>query len=653
MKPNELAERSRTAAAENNATVLSALAGAGDAGLRPGELAASVGLPERTVRETVGRLVDLGLVLRDGKRKLWATAAGRSEVGAGTPGLALAPTLDAAIGCFPAEAQRAFVRLLLSAVIARHHLVDEHADGWAGFIALGPSKTGKTSIAKLVCRVYGLDELQAIKLAQDETAGSLVARRERDADTDTGYRVRSSPLLELPFATIDEWDKALEPVKSAASRLLLGHTATEIEGTRLTMRPTVLVCLNTGRDEGMRVLHEAHIRRSVVLDTTPLAGLVTDLDDAMHGLFQETAVPRLILARLRPPATSLPSDLRRVLRDELRAGLTEEGWALSDVEPLARVALGRAALTDAPLEQAVFATVLDALTCAATLGHAHAGFSARLAPQLGARGALVPNASAAEEDLARRRSATHAVARKAAADRLAFEAERERRAAIVVGAREELGRARDVERQAISRALAEAAKALRGARTTDALGAAWSATEPYLEQARRWRTAQVNTAAERARQATEARSLREQEAQQRKAERAWDAEQRKAERERWETRRSALAELIPYASAAELLNALGRLKVMQWVPAPPPPSDAGRLQRLIHAATASGHWEVNGRYVSEAQAVQLWQAAYDSADAQVVEHGGRARPKQAKPKPAPRTPSSRPLTRSSKSARRR
>lgn len=650
MKPNELAERSRATAAENNATVLSALAGAGDAGLRPGELAASVGLSDRTVRETVGRLADLGLVRRDGKRKLWATAAGRSEVGAGTPGLALAPTLDAAIGCFPAEAQRAFVRLLLSAVIARHHLVDEYADGWAGFIALGPSKTGKTSIAKLVCRVYGLDELQAIRLAQDETPGSLVIRREREP---AGWRVWSSPLLELPFATIDEWDKAPDLVKRAASRLLLGHTATDFEGEPLTMRPTVLVCLNTGRDEGMRVLHEAHIRRSVVLDTTPLAGLVADLDEAMHRLFQETSVPRLTLARLRPPATSLPSDLRRLLRDELRAGLTEAGWALSDVEPLARVALGRAALTDAPLEQAVLATALDALTCAATVGHAQPGFSARLAPRLGARGSLVPDAGAAEEELARRRSATQATARKTTADRLAFEAERERRAAIVVGAREELGRARDVDRQAIARALAEAAKALRGARTPDALEAAWSATETYLEQARSWKTAQVNAAAERARQASGDRSRREQEAQQRKAERARDAEQRKAERERRETWRSALAELMPYASAAELLNALGRLKVMQWVPPPRPPSDAGRLQRLIHASTASGHWAVNGRYVSEAQAVQLWQTAYDDADARVAELGGRARPKQAKQKPTPRTPSSRPSTRRSTSARRR
>ena len=77
---------------------------------------------------------------RDGKRRVWATDAGRGEAGAGVPGVSLAPALDAAIGCFPTEALRAFVRLLLAAVIARWHLAGEYDSGWPGFIAIGPTE---------------------------------------------------------------------------------------------------------------------------------------------------------------------------------------------------------------------------------------------------------------------------------------------------------------------------------------------------------------------------------------------------------------------------------------------------------------------------------------------------------------------------------
>ena len=100
-------------------------------------------------------------------------------------------------------------------------------------------------------------------------------------------------------------------------------------------------------------------------------------------------IPRLSLESIKPPMPALPGELRRLLHFELRAGPTEDGGQHSDVEPLARIALGRAALTGGPLEQAVLATVLDYLTCAATLHHTRPGFADRLARRLGVRGALV------------------------------------------------------------------------------------------------------------------------------------------------------------------------------------------------------------------------------------------------------------------------
>ena len=135
----------------------------------------------------------------------------------------------------------------------------------------------------------------------------------------------------------------------------------------------------------------------MVIDTTPLVPSLADLDQEMYRLFQsgQVAIPRLRVERLRPPAPALPDELRELLRTELRAGLTDDGWAHSDVEPLARIALGRAALTDGPLEQAVIATVFDYLLCADTLGQAQYGFAGRLAPRLGA-GAMLPDPDAAQ-----------------------------------------------------------------------------------------------------------------------------------------------------------------------------------------------------------------------------------------------------------------
>jgi MarR family len=638
VRPDELAARSRAAAAENDAAVLAALTVAGDEGLRPGELASAAALAKRTASEAVRRLAERGLVRRDGKRRLWATAAGRSEAGAGTPGLELAPALDATLACFPAEAQRAFARLLLSAVPARWHLANDHIDGWAGFIALGPSKTGKTSLARLACRVYGLDELEAITLAQDETRGSLLARREPDRESATGYRVRTSSLLELPFACIDEWDKAPEPVRSAASRLLLGHTAAELEGERLSLRPTVLVCLNTGR-EGLRGLHEAHVRRSVVLDTTPLGALVADIDVAMHRLFasNEVAIPRLTLARLRHPAGALPDELRQLLRDELRAGLTEEGWRLSDVEPLARIALGRAALAETTLEQAVLATALDYLSCAATVGHARPGFAARIAPRLGADGLLVPDAGAAEAEAEHRRLSLREQAERTAADRLRFQHDRERRAGTIVAAREALGRPRDPEGKAISKALGQAAKDVRGARGADALEAASAAAQPYLESARRWKAAQEHASAERRRAAEEERRRRELERKQRLAEREW-----------WKSRRSALGALVPYESPSALMAGLARLGLVRRVSVPAqehPNVNASRVKKSLYRVLHPGYpsWQdAAGRTLAEAQAPALWAAHYREADERVRSLGGRSRPKQPKQRSLRRVPASGP-----------
>jgi hypothetical protein len=173
MRPAELAASSRLRAAENDRVVLRVLVRADDGGLRPGqELAELTGLAASTTREALGRLVARGLARRDGKRRVWATSAGRSEAGAAARGPAVVPALGAALAVLPAEGLRAFVRLQLAAVVARWHLAGEFMSGWPGFIALGPTRTAKTWFAVFACRVFGLRARAAAPTRRHYEVGS-------------------------------------------------------------------------------------------------------------------------------------------------------------------------------------------------------------------------------------------------------------------------------------------------------------------------------------------------------------------------------------------------------------------------------------------------------------------------------------------------
>ena len=239
MPSSDLVERKRAERVEHDRKVLAVLAAAGPAGVRVGrDLADLTGLPERTVSATVARLEPQCLVRREGKRRVYVTPAGRSEVGAGMPGLELAPALEVAIACFPAEALRAFVRLQLAAIPARWHLADQYSAGWPGFHR-GWADQDRQDLG----RVVGLPGVWAGGAAGDPGGVSpdggvpdrpAEARRgERDWLADRACARRSTSR----FVCIDEWDKASRDVQQAAGGLLLGATADELEGERVELRP--------------------------------------------------------------------------------------------------------------------------------------------------------------------------------------------------------------------------------------------------------------------------------------------------------------------------------------------------------------------------------------------------------------------------------
>jgi hypothetical protein len=273
------------------------------------------------------------------------------------PGLSLGPGLDAAVDRLPSEALRAFARLQLSAVPARRHLLDGVSDAsWPGFVAVGPAGTGKTEVARLLCEVFGVDPGVAI-LSGASLRGST-----------PGFG-------DLPYVCCDGWERAPSDAQRAAGGWLLGYMDSDHSAAR-----TFYVTLDISRG-GPSVLHRAHARSAVVIDTTPARRLRGR--PASPALpIERMAIPRIDLATTCPPAADLPSELRDELQAQLHAGLTSYGWDNADARSLERLALGRAALTGWDLRQAVLATAMDYLTCVATLGHTRRDATAELAPQL-------------------------------------------------------------------------------------------------------------------------------------------------------------------------------------------------------------------------------------------------------------------------------
>lgn len=156
--------------------VLRVLAGAGPAGVAPGEMPHLTVLDDRASRRAVHRLIERGQARRDGPRgRIYATAAAGiaareggpavTDSGPGMPapdnGVRLAD-LDQALAPLPAP-HRALTRLLVCTVIARRHLRQARPSGWLAGIAAGPTGTGKTLIGSVVCQVTGTDPAAAVR----------------------------------------------------------------------------------------------------------------------------------------------------------------------------------------------------------------------------------------------------------------------------------------------------------------------------------------------------------------------------------------------------------------------------------------------------------------------------------------------------------
>jgi len=367
-----------------DALVLRALLGTGDIGLAPSALAGRCAMDPRRMQRAVQRLAARGLVVRRSARgAVMLTAGGTAEALSLAPPSDRAPrtaagngrsvaagalsgtplaALDTAIGALPAEALRAFVRLMASTTVARYHLRAARASGWLAGIACGPTGTGKTLAARIICRSFGLDEATTIRLVESETERSLWGRREQDGGT---WTIASAAVLHYPFVVLDEIDKAPSDLRTAVLKLLQGETRVPGEGDQvLAVAPTVLAITNSGPAS----IRAEYRRRAVVLDTGPLLPLLGDLDQVARRMLAPGTLARIDLGATVPPLTELDGDSLDVMRTLLRRVLSDAAWRECDRQGLELAALGRLALGCSDIETAVVATVVDYAACAWTTG---------------------------------------------------------------------------------------------------------------------------------------------------------------------------------------------------------------------------------------------------------------------------------------------
>ncbi len=325
------------------------LAQAGGSALRR-DVGAALGVNHARQAEVLAALVAAGMVTGT-RLEVRLTDAGWARFG-GVEQVSAGEVLDRVLDGWP-YTHRAFLELLVCAVIARHHLGAQRREAHLGFIAIGETGTGKSAMGGLVCHLFGLPGPLHKMHVPAHTAGSMLGRRVQDAD---GWRFVPAPVTRLPFVMLDEFDKAEEPVQRRAWLFLDGSLDQQLEDQVHELLPTPLLTANPPRS-GDRYAHlrQEYRRRSVVLDTGAMAGRSHELEDLL-GRFYATAAAtdRLHLDALVPPA-ALDASALEVLRT-VRHALTPHGAEeFPGLRALELATLGRCALLGDGADQAAAA----------------------------------------------------------------------------------------------------------------------------------------------------------------------------------------------------------------------------------------------------------------------------------------------------------
>jgi hypothetical protein len=160
-----------------------------------------------------------------------------------------------------------FVRMLIDAIIARRHLANTRNEPWPGFVGIGGSGTGKTTMHRLICRMCDFEITACtVNLTRAHTSGEL-----KGLWGGPKYGFVPSKYMGFPYLVFEEVDKDAEKIK-LVDPYFLGEIKAETRGKSYRILP-VPVILGNPPEKGDRysLVHPAWRRRSVFLDTQYLS----------------------------------------------------------------------------------------------------------------------------------------------------------------------------------------------------------------------------------------------------------------------------------------------------------------------------------------------------------------------------------------------
>jgi len=344
----------------------------GSQGLK--SLSALASINYNTLRQRIGKLSRYGYISKPDYGEYALTGKGRQFVDdLSTP---VAPDFDdpglkKLIDMLPSELHRAFFRLAICGVIAKYLLFQLYDDGYPGFIMGGRTRGFKTALGNVLCRIFGLRPEKNIYPMYLATPGEFGVRRLRSKAA-RGFDISESSYFNESFMVFDEFDKVGDKdIRRNVLFFLDGRAQFDVEGKSIQNHACTMVTLNTNlRKEGLERfgIPEPYIRRCVVADTEHVRMELRDVDLVAKKIFEMKDFPRINLDKLHLACTELPGDVFNCLRN-LLLGCTEESYqGLVDTRPLEILTLGRSALLDGDVREAMYQTIWDRLVCLESLG---------------------------------------------------------------------------------------------------------------------------------------------------------------------------------------------------------------------------------------------------------------------------------------------
>lgn len=327
-------------------------------------------IPKSTLYRRVKRLIGLGLVRKDGKAHQITEAGRRTCEGASTDGH---ERDDLSKGSFPfteyapTDVHKAVVRITIAAIVARMHSVSmEHHPT---IVLLGSTLKFKTWTARFICRILGLDEAKHIILVSTESGKSLLLRRGY-----AGKVVSKREVLDYPFVTLDEYQKADAATKRIGSVYTQGRKRLSLENEVLEVNPVPMIIMNPISGPGLREatgFDDAELRRMIVCDLSSC-----DIPESKKTSGEEMLERAKKHAPLKLPLpTVLPKDIPKDSFKVFEACLTTEAMNLLDLDMVSLLVSGMSAYL--PLREAIIRVVEDFLTISETVGHNRADWRNR------------------------------------------------------------------------------------------------------------------------------------------------------------------------------------------------------------------------------------------------------------------------------------